>query len=71
MINCCSILAYPHESDRNQAGESDERIGAVAGRRDAPLCADAERAAPALTEAVTRLSHRVDQAHHPDSRIRH
>jgi alkylhydroperoxidase family enzyme len=71
MINCCSILAYPHERDRNKAGESDERIRAVAGGRDAPFRADAERAALAVTEAVTRLSHRVDQENHPDIWIRH
>jgi alkylhydroperoxidase family enzyme len=40
------------------AGETDERLFAVAAWRDAPYFTDAERAALALTEAVTRLSDR-------------
>ena len=43
-----------------QAGETDERLFAVAAWRDAPYFSDAERAALALTEAVTRLSDRAD-----------
>jgi alkylhydroperoxidase family enzyme len=43
-----------------QAGESDERLFTVAAWRDAPYFTDAERAALALTEAVTRLSDRPD-----------
>jgi len=43
-----------------QAGETDERLFAVAAWRDAPYFTDAERAALALTEAVTRLSDRTD-----------
>ncbi len=39
-----------------KAGETDERLFAVAAWRDAPYFTDAERAALALTEAVTRLS---------------
>jgi AhpD family alkylhydroperoxidase len=42
------------------AGETDERLIAVAAWRDAPFFTDAERAALALTEAVTRLSDRTD-----------
>jgi alkylhydroperoxidase family enzyme len=43
-----------------RAGESDERIFAVAAWRDTPYFSDAERAALALAEAVTRLSDRPD-----------
>lgn len=43
-----------------KAGESDERLFAVAAWREAPYFTDAERAALALTEAVTRLSDRSD-----------
>jgi alkylhydroperoxidase family enzyme len=68
MINCCSIGAYPRE--RAKAGESDERIRAVAGGRDAPLCTDGERAAVALSEAFTRLGHHPDQPGYPDSQTR-
>jgi alkylhydroperoxidase family enzyme len=39
-----------------KAGETEERMFAVAAWRDAPYFSDAERAALALTEAVTRLS---------------
>ena len=42
------------------AGETDERIFAVAAWREAPYFTDAERAALALAEAVTRLSDRTD-----------
>ena len=43
-----------------KAGESDERVFAVAAWREAPYFTDAERAALALAEAVTRLSDRTD-----------
>ena len=39
-------------------GETDERLFAVAAWRDAPYFTDAERAALALAEAVTRLDDR-------------
>ena len=44
-----------------KAGETDERIcRASAAWREAPYFTDAERAALALTEAVTRLADRAD-----------
>jgi alkylhydroperoxidase family enzyme len=43
-----------------KAGETDERLFAVAAWREAPYFTDAERAALALAEAVTRLSDRPD-----------
>ncbi|HEU4405730.1 MAG TPA: hypothetical protein VFS43_10600 [Polyangiaceae bacterium] len=43
-----------------KAGETDERLFSVAAWRDAPYFSEAERAALALTEAVTRLSDRAD-----------
>ena len=49
-----------HARDLKRGGESDERLFAVAAWRDAPYFTDAERAALALTEAVTRLSDRED-----------
>ncbi|MGH8862687.1 MAG: carboxymuconolactone decarboxylase family protein, partial [Jatrophihabitantaceae bacterium] len=51
---------HMHSNDIRKAGESDERIWAVAAWRDAPFFSDAERAALALTEAVTRLSDSAD-----------
>lgn len=41
-------------------GETDERLHAVAAWREAPFFTDDERAALALTEAVTRLSDTSD-----------
>jgi AhpD family alkylhydroperoxidase len=55
-INACGVCAVQHQRMARRRGESDERIFAVAGWRDAPCYDDAERAALALTEAVTRLA---------------
>jgi AhpD family alkylhydroperoxidase len=59
-INGCSVCVDMHPRFLRQAGETDERLFAVAAWRDAPYFTDAERAALALTEAVTRLSDRTD-----------
>jgi AhpD family alkylhydroperoxidase len=59
-INGCSVCVHMHARDLRKAGESDEKLAAVAAWRDAPFFTDAERAALALTEAVTRLSDRED-----------
>lgn len=59
-INGCSVCLQMHARDLRKAGESDEKIDTVAGWRDAPYFDDAERAALALTEAVTRLSDKSD-----------
>ena len=59
-INGCAVCVEMHAGDLKKAGESDERVFAVAAWRDAPYFSDAERAALALTEAVTRLSDRAD-----------
>jgi AhpD family alkylhydroperoxidase len=59
-INGCSVCVDMHARDLKKAGETDERIFAVAAWRDAPYFTDAERAALALTEAATRLSDRAD-----------
>jgi AhpD family alkylhydroperoxidase len=59
-INGCSVCVDMHSRDLKKAGETDERLFAVAAWRDAPYFTDAERAALALTEAVTRLSDRPD-----------
>jgi len=59
-INGCSVCVDAHPRFLKKAGETDERLLAVAAWRDAPYFTDAERAALALTEAVTRLSDRAD-----------
>src|SRR5206468_12253297 len=59
-INGCSVCVDMHTRHLKKAGETDERLFAVAAWRDAPYFTDAERAALALTESVTRLSDRPD-----------
>ena len=59
-INGCSLCLDMHYRDARKAGESEERLFAVAAWREAPWFTDAERAALALTEAVTRLGDRAD-----------
>ena len=59
-INGCSVCVEMHANDLKKAGETDERIFAVAAWRDAPYFTDAERAALALTEAVTRIADQPD-----------
>jgi len=59
-INGCSVCVEMHAHDLRVAGETDSRLFSVAAWRDAPWFTDAERAALALTEAVTRLSDGAD-----------
>ena len=59
-INGCSACLDGGTKTAEQAGESTERLSTVAAWREAPYFSDAERAALALTEAVTRLSDRSD-----------
>jgi AhpD family alkylhydroperoxidase len=59
-INGCSVCVHMHAADMKKAGETDKRIFAVAAWRDAPFFTDGERAALALTEAVTRINDRAD-----------
>ena len=59
-INGCSVCVDLHPRFMKQAGETDERLFAVAAWRDAPYFTDAERAALALAESLTRLSDRPD-----------
>jgi len=59
-INGCGVCLDMHSRTLRRAGETDERLFAVAAWRDTPYYTDAERAALALTEAVTRMSDRPD-----------
>ena len=59
-INGCGFCVDMHARDLKKAGESDERVFAVAAWRESPYFTDAERAALALTESATRLSDRAD-----------
>jgi AhpD family alkylhydroperoxidase len=59
-INGCSACVDMHPHIAKKAGETDERLFAVAAWRESPYFSDAERAALALTEALTRVSDRSD-----------
>lgn len=59
-INGCSFCVDSGVRSAKKAGETDERLFAVAAWREAPYFTVAERAALALTEAVTRLADRAD-----------
>jgi AhpD family alkylhydroperoxidase len=59
-INGCSVCLDIHSRTLQAAGEPHERIFMVAAWREAPYFSDAERAALALTEAVTRLADSPD-----------
>jgi AhpD family alkylhydroperoxidase len=59
-INGCSFCVGSSARSVTQKGESVERLLTVAAWREAPYFTDAERAALALTEAVTRLADRSD-----------
>jgi AhpD family alkylhydroperoxidase len=57
-INGCSVCLHMHARDLRKAGETDERLDTVAGWRDTPWFTDAERAALALAEELTRVADR-------------
>ena len=57
-INGCSPCVYGGSISAKKAGESDERLFAVAAWRETDLFDDAERAALALAESMTRLADR-------------
>lgn len=59
-VNGCSACVDGGARAAEKAGESTQRLLAVAAWRETPYFTDAERAALALTEAVTRLSDRSD-----------
>jgi AhpD family alkylhydroperoxidase len=59
-INGCSLCVDMHAHGLKKAGETDDRLFALASWREAPYFTDAERAALALAEAATRLSDRAD-----------
>ena len=64
-INGCSVCVDMHAKAARKAGESEERLFAIAASRETPYFGEGERAALALTEALTRLADRSDQV--PDA----
>jgi AhpD family alkylhydroperoxidase len=59
-INGCSACVDIHSRLLKAMGEPDERIFMIGAWRESTYYSDAERAALALTEAVTRLADRPD-----------
>lgn len=59
-INGCSVCVMLHAEELKKLGDSDRRIFAVAAWRDTPWFSEAERAALALTEEMTRIADRPD-----------
>ena len=59
-INGCAICVDMHSRELKAAGEPDVRINTVVAWRETPYFSDAERAALALAEAVTRIADRPD-----------
>lgn len=55
-LNGCGVCMVQHPRIAKRHGETDERLWAIAGWRDAPYFDETERAALALTEHVTRLA---------------
>jgi AhpD family alkylhydroperoxidase len=59
-VNGCSVCVDMHARELKDAGENDERIWGVGAWRESPYYNDAERAALALAECVTRLADQPD-----------
>jgi AhpD family alkylhydroperoxidase len=59
-INGCSSCVLAGVTQARKAGETDDRLATVAAWRETSHFTQAERAALALTEAVTRLADRPD-----------
>ncbi|MDT0532708.1 carboxymuconolactone decarboxylase family protein [Micromonospora sp. DSM 115977] len=59
-INGCSACLDSGARNARKAGETEERLFALAAWRETPYFTDAERAALALAESATRLADRAD-----------
>ncbi|TQI94540.1 AhpD family alkylhydroperoxidase [Amycolatopsis cihanbeyliensis] len=59
-LNGCAFCLDVHARDARKAGESDRRIVLLAAWRETALYTEQERAALALTEAMTRLAQTQD-----------
>jgi len=55
-VNGCAYCVDSHTQEALAAGESDRRLYATATWHESPLFSDRERAAFALTDAVTKLA---------------
>lgn len=55
-INGCAYCIQMHTEQARKAGETEQRIYALAAWRESPLFNDTERAVLALTDEVTRIA---------------
>ena len=69
-INGCAYCVDLHARDLRHAGESNDRLDGLAGWRESPYFADAEKAALEWAESLTRieLTHAPDSAYEPLTR---
>ncbi|MGF1430061.1 carboxymuconolactone decarboxylase family protein [Kitasatospora sp. LaBMicrA B282] len=63
MINGCAFCIDMHTTDARRAGEAEHRLHALSAWRETPHYTAKERAALALTEAITLLT----EGHVPDA----
>src|ERR1700723_2646434 len=56
LINGCAFCIDMHSRDARAAGETEQRLYALSAWRETPFFSERERAALALTEAVTLIS---------------
>ena len=59
-INACGVCVDSGARTAKKKGETDERLFSVSGWRHAPYYTEAERAALALAESITRMADRSD-----------
>ncbi|NCT66585.1 MAG: carboxymuconolactone decarboxylase family protein [Rhodanobacteraceae bacterium] len=55
-INGCAYCLDMHSKDARERGETEQRLYLLNAWREAPFYSERERAAPAWTEAVTRIA---------------
>jgi AhpD family alkylhydroperoxidase len=55
-INSCAYCLHMHTQDARARGETEQRLYTVSAWRETPFFTERERAALALTEAVTLVS---------------
>jgi AhpD family alkylhydroperoxidase len=60
-LNGCAYCVDMHSRDALEKGETQRRLFAVAAWRESPLFDDRERAALALTDAVTQIATQADR----------
>jgi len=56
ILNGCAYCIDMHTKDARKAGESEQRLYAIAAWNEAPFFSERERAALALTDAVTLIA---------------